>query len=1546
MRKLKLLLVLCLVAIAASAGKTVYFNPGAWDADGAQYAAWAWETDKAGNWYAMTDTNDDGIFEYTFDDAIGNLIFARISSLSNTTAFEGADIVYKTSDINRCEDGLLYVNRGSGNSPQIAICALNPSAGDDMTSFVTNPNFASSADGWTIEGQARLYNGTGFDGDKFIELTNWGSSWDATISQSINGLPNGYYVVKAASQMSGASEIWMKLVANGAESRFSRNGDTNGNILSNGTETTLGGNGAVAGWRYTSVIVKVSDGTLAISCVGHSDVKERWANFDHVTLTYLGAEIAPNTDVTDFINNWDFWGCFNGAANFNGWTAEAPNGGNVQKLGDSDVEYWIGTAADGAFDYYQTVTGLPEGRYEISGSMFNTQAGEANGNAGVYGTSNDVTAFAGVTIDSDNNNHHTYSTSIFVNNGELRLGVKNNGTMGARWFGVDWIKLNYVGKVVQDYAMALPDGGAMAADTWYYFDIAAAADNYEATATTLGNIICVSDANALITSAGTVTLTAKNNSLAVGRYYVKSSSANNLVVEVSAYTYTISEATANVSYIQPDNTVTVSYTVSTNDPGAVLSQDYSDVTFNGNAISVTPTASGFTFTVPSLAANSEYTLAIPVGAIGYADGSTYNAAQNITLKTPAVYDGTYFFKVENDGALNGQYLSRGKNWGTHATIDKYGLAIKVATDGQNKTTLKPFDTDRFYRMDNTANNYWDCWADNTTNDDNAKFNLVANNGHISIHPCKNPDAEDYFKYNEGDVAETTIIWADSHSGGSESTVHVLEFSLESAASHATAMQALKDSQAATAAAAAYASGNYTSLEGITTVAALEAELTTNYIQGDFVAPTAIESVLEKYQGDQPNPSPETVYSNTINITEPGFYKFSMQAFYRAGDNARTQAMHTAGVDYNPVVLFFGDNQTQIKSLYDEAGRAEAVVAAGKWGADSEYNGKFYPNCMDGALQYFKEDMFHNDVWLYVSAAGEYTYGVKYLGFANANAQWFIYSPQSVTITSYAAAADATDYANLATAIEAYDNATWGFEKDEYAPYNNLEAMANITAAKDINSEGINSKLLVNSLIDEIALVANAEEVNAFADPTFAKSGNDAAQLGWITDHSAGLGGATHARAFVLESGETNYDNLAAFGQGDGTRSASYFRFDGTNSSKTTVYTYGTTNGYTVPLKAAYYNLTAQIGGWGQVDKDVIIQVVNSNDEVVGTQTIHTPNTGVNAGGSVVDVDLVFQTGAAGNYRVQLKNGSTGADNAVVISNLNLRRYSPVYAIVGNNTEIFSDAWDQGTSEDILSKESAGVWSKTYTNLELDKQTIAYKIIKKQYVESASAAAWYSNKGEANSEISIPVKGIYNITFTFTESGSVVSGVATKTAEAVYIGNKGWATTVTNSALDFSAQSDVEAYTAAVEGNVVKLADVLNVQDETGLVLKGDSGTYYIPVIASSETDKGSLMFSSTLTYDTWGDNTFYGLTVNDKNEAQFAQIDRSKDEVTIPAGKAFLMIPGSGARVLTVVFDDETTGIRSIDNGQLDNIYDLQGRKVAQPTKGLYIVNGKKVVKK
>jgi hypothetical protein len=69
----------------------------------------------------------------------------------------------------------------------------------------------------------------------------------------------------------------------------------------------------------------------------------------------------------------------------------------------------------------------------------------------------------------------------------------------------------------------------------------------------------------------------------------------------------------------------------------------------------------------------------------------------------------------------------------------------------------------------------------------------------------------------------------------------------------------------------------------------------------------------------------------------------------------------------------------------------------------------------------------------------------------------------------------------------------------------------------------------------------------------------------------------------------------------------------------------------------------------------------------------------------------------------------------------------------------------------------------------------------------------------------------------------------------------------------------------------------------------------------------------------------------------------------IPAHKAYVKVaaaPGAREMLVCDFGDSEITGIKAIDNGQwtMDNYYNLAGQRVAQPTKGLYIVNGKKVV--
>lgn len=69
---------------------------------------------------------------------------------------------------------------------------------------------------------------------------------------------------------------------------------------------------------------------------------------------------------------------------------------------------------------------------------------------------------------------------------------------------------------------------------------------------------------------------------------------------------------------------------------------------------------------------------------------------------------------------------------------------------------------------------------------------------------------------------------------------------------------------------------------------------------------------------------------------------------------------------------------------------------------------------------------------------------------------------------------------------------------------------------------------------------------------------------------------------------------------------------------------------------------------------------------------------------------------------------------------------------------------------------------------------------------------------------------------------------------------------------------------------------------------------------------------------------------------------------TVAIDKAYLQVPSStvpGAR-LNIVFGGETTGISSMKSSEsgVDSYFNLSGQRVAAPQKGLYIVNGKKVI--
>ncbi|MBR1547715.1 MAG: hypothetical protein IJ637_03195 [Prevotella sp.] len=194
----------------------------------------------------------------------------------------------------------------------------------------------------------------------------------------------------------------------------------------------------------------------------------------------------------------------------------------------------------------------------------------------------------------------------------------------------------------------------------------------------------------------------------------------------------------------------------------------------------------------------------------------------------------------------------------------------------------------------------------------------------------------------------------------------------------------------------------------------------------------------------------------------------------------------------------------------------------------------------------------------------------------------------------------------------------------------------------------------------------------------------------------------------------------------------------------------------------------------------------------------------------------------------------------------------------------------------------------------------------------------------------------------TNSVDFIYIVRTDAPKTVTITSAGWATLYTDKALDFSGVTGLEAYTATTDGTNVTLNKVNDVPAGTGVVLKGAADDYTIPVIASSETAKGDLLGSATAAtaFDAIDGKDIYMLAKNGEN-AQFKKVSAG----SVAAGKAYLAVAKSAAPALNVVFAGaDVTAIKAVDAAQQNGaVFNLAGQRVAQPTKGLYIVNGKKI---
>ena len=246
--------------------------------------------------------------------------------------------------------------------------------------------------------------------------------------------------------------------------------------------------------------------------------------------------------------------------------------------------------------------------------------------------------------------------------------------------------------------------------------------------------------------------------------------------------------------------------------------------------------------------------------------------------------------------------------------------------------------------------------------------------------------------------------------------------------------------------------------------------------------------------------------------------------------------------------------------------------------------------------------------------------------------------------------------------------------------------------------------------------------------------------------------------------------------------------------------------------------------------------------------------------------------------------------------------------------------------------------RIYPNNKLTFEAPAgYVITKIVFTEDGQwSATISSDKGTYTSDTKTWTGEASSVLFTGSGSGHCrISNAAitlSNTVETPSVTSAGWATYVTPCNLEF-AEGDAFVVSAAT-ASTATLAPVTKIGANKAVLLKGE-GVKTATVLNEAPAVANELAISTGGEID--------GFVLAKKND-KVGFYKWAGGSLT--SGKVYLPAP-AGARDYLEFSFDETTALTLVNSEKRtvnSDIYNLAGQRVANPTKGLYIVNGKKVV--
>jgi hypothetical protein len=233
----------------------------------------------------------------------------------------------------------------------------------------------------------------------------------------------------------------------------------------------------------------------------------------------------------------------------------------------------------------------------------------------------------------------------------------------------------------------------------------------------------------------------------------------------------------------------------------------------------------------------------------------------------------------------------------------------------------------------------------------------------------------------------------------------------------------------------------------------------------------------------------------------------------------------------------------------------------------------------------------------------------------------------------------------------------------------------------------------------------------------------------------------------------------------------------------------------------------------------------------------------------------------------------------------------------------------------------------FDNVSLKEKDTDVNLIANGNFETQGTAGWSSSTSWAGTTL----KQVEYVLGEINEPGILVS-----------IGEAGWRTFRTGSNVKIASPLKAYIATYVAAGNYVKLTEVTDIPSWQPVLIEGAKGDYMMKSPATADGfPYGDNDLKANGASALPGDGTLYGLA-KVGGVVGFYKIASTSE---VPAWAIYLQISDS-ARDFLGFSADETTAIRSIESVENNQYYNLQGVRVAQPTKGLYIVNGKKVILK